>query len=279
MSINTLTHIQNGIDAHLMIGCDVIQGTTGIFDNMTTNTANISTLDVHDLVADLLTLNNQVSVPNAPINATSFFSSGLGNLTQTDPLGSTVTYGATPSPTGPTGDTGPTGPTGNTGPTGPISGQFVQYTNVSLTGTVEQSLTTGSSNGTLIYPPHALGYAIDINMFLTNSVTGSNDTISLNVKVNGSTGIFFSIGSLLPSIPGKLAIQIYITPQASTTAQYYVIFTKYDPISPPGTTTVLSGTFTYDPTLTNTFDITGKLTLGVAGTITTVNQLYFTNIF
>ncbi len=34
MSINTLTHEQDGFDAHLQIGCDTIHGTTGTFDNL-----------------------------------------------------------------------------------------------------------------------------------------------------------------------------------------------------------------------------------------------------
>lgn len=38
MSINTLTHIQDGINAHLMIGCDSIQGKTGTFGEITVTT-------------------------------------------------------------------------------------------------------------------------------------------------------------------------------------------------------------------------------------------------
>lgn len=57
--------------------------------------ANITDVVVDDLSANLLTLNNQVGVPNAPINATSFFSSGQGNLSQTDEFGATTTYATT----------------------------------------------------------------------------------------------------------------------------------------------------------------------------------------
>lgn len=59
---------------------------------MNADIANINDIVVQDLSANLLTLNNEVSVPNAPVLATSFWSSGSGNLSQTDPLGVTVTY-------------------------------------------------------------------------------------------------------------------------------------------------------------------------------------------
>src|SRR5436190_20661068 len=56
----------------------------------------VSDITADDISTNLLTLNNQLSVPNAPINSTSFFSSGSGNLSQTDEFGTTVTYSTIP---------------------------------------------------------------------------------------------------------------------------------------------------------------------------------------
>lgn len=66
-------------------------------NSLTCSTLNADILNVDDIVVDdlsanLVTLNNQVSVPNAPLNATTFFSSGSGNLSQTNSSGTTVTY-------------------------------------------------------------------------------------------------------------------------------------------------------------------------------------------
>lgn len=59
-------------------------------------TVTIDDLVVDDLTTNLLTLNNQMAVPNAPVNATSFWSSGNGNLSQTDEFGATVQYTTLP---------------------------------------------------------------------------------------------------------------------------------------------------------------------------------------
>ncbi len=86
-------------------------------NTLNANTATITDLVISDLVADVLTLNNETDVPNAPIGSTSFFSNGLGSLNQTDENGTTVAY-ATLGSFGPTGSTGPMGPTGATGSIG-----------------------------------------------------------------------------------------------------------------------------------------------------------------
>ena len=65
-------------------------------NTLNANAANITDMVVVDLSSDLITLNNQVSVPNAPLLATSFWSSGTGNLSQTDSTGSVVTYATMP---------------------------------------------------------------------------------------------------------------------------------------------------------------------------------------
>lgn len=58
---------------------------------------NVTDVIVDEIVLNLATFNNQVGVPNAPINATSFYSSGSGNLSQTDSTGTTLTYATTAS--------------------------------------------------------------------------------------------------------------------------------------------------------------------------------------
>ncbi len=219
MSINTLTHKQNGIDAHLQIGCDTIQGTTGTFDTAVINTAIVSTMDVHDLVADLLTLTNQVSVPNAPINATSFFSNGIGNLTQIDPIGTTITY-ATSTATGPIGPTGPTGPTGHTGATGPTGPMVVPkynmvagpiITNVtgpsSLLGTGHVgSATFGTGtiaiDNTVVFHSTTVASAIDNTTTLTFDLlcNGSSIWTTNFANITADTGYTFIIDIQLTNI-------------------------------------------------------------------------------
>ncbi len=59
------------------------------------NSLTASTSVIDEMTSNLLTLNNVVGVPNAPLLATTFYSSGQGNLTQVDDLGGTVTYATT----------------------------------------------------------------------------------------------------------------------------------------------------------------------------------------
>lgn len=61
---------------------------TGDLDFQNNNLKN-----VNDLEVQIMNFPNQSGpVPNAPINSTNFFSSGLGGLSQTDEFGATVTY-------------------------------------------------------------------------------------------------------------------------------------------------------------------------------------------
>ena len=108
MSINVLLKADSSNNSWLNINVNDLEA----------NTATILNAEINELNSDLITLNNQISVPNAPINATSFFSTGHGNLSQTDELGNLVTY-STSVAVGPTGPSGPSGPQGNIGPSGP----------------------------------------------------------------------------------------------------------------------------------------------------------------
>lgn len=63
-----------------------------VANSIKTKSLETDTAIIPEISSDLLNLNNQISVPNAPIGSTSFFSSGSGNLSQTDELGNTVEY-------------------------------------------------------------------------------------------------------------------------------------------------------------------------------------------
>jgi hypothetical protein len=69
--------------------------TTKPWLNIVCNTLDANKITPTEIETNLLTLDNQVGVPNAPINATNLWSSGIGNLSQTDDSGSTVTYATT----------------------------------------------------------------------------------------------------------------------------------------------------------------------------------------
>lgn len=60
--------------------------------NIVANSIKTKTSSTDQFNTNLLTLNNQISSPNAPINSTNFFSNGSGNLLQTDNIGNTVSY-------------------------------------------------------------------------------------------------------------------------------------------------------------------------------------------
>jgi hypothetical protein len=86
-------NVDDGKRMKLNIGCENLEST----NNIVSDSLTVDVADANNITCNLLTLNNQASVPNAPINASSFFSTGLGNLTQVDPLGSTTTYATTAS--------------------------------------------------------------------------------------------------------------------------------------------------------------------------------------
>jgi len=97
MSLNKLCHIQNGIDAKLEIGCIDLQATGNITsDTVTANDIKVDTIDVDGISTDILTLNNQLSVPNPTVGSMALFTDPSGILNATDPLGTTVQYATVP---------------------------------------------------------------------------------------------------------------------------------------------------------------------------------------
>lgn len=95
MSLNHLSRIQDGIDADLEIGCVELKCTGNIeTDTLQAHIFTVDTVDVDNLTADIITLNDNASVPNPPVGSTSLFHTG-SDLKATDPLGATVTFATT----------------------------------------------------------------------------------------------------------------------------------------------------------------------------------------
>lgn len=69
--------------------------TTKPWLNIICNQLDANKITPTEIETNLITLDNQVGVPNAPINATNLWSNGIGNLSQTDDSGTTVTYATT----------------------------------------------------------------------------------------------------------------------------------------------------------------------------------------
>jgi hypothetical protein len=64
--------------------------------NLNADIGNITDLAVSDLSGNIITLNNTMSVPNAPLNSTSLYSAGLGSLSQVNDVGTVVVYSTVP---------------------------------------------------------------------------------------------------------------------------------------------------------------------------------------
>lgn len=108
MSINVLSTIQAGIDAQLNIGCQNLLAT----DSITTDILNASTIGVTGINADLITLVNTGSVPNAPVGSRTLYNTGT-DLKAINSSGTTVTFATTASVTNAIMSDGTTSVTGH----------------------------------------------------------------------------------------------------------------------------------------------------------------------
>jgi hypothetical protein len=198
-------------------------------NSMSVKTADIENMIVNEINTDLITLNNSMSVPNAPINKTSFFSSGIGNLSQTDELGATIQYFNTsfvqPGLIGPTGPIGATGQQGDTGmqgikgDTGNTGSQGIQGINgdTGNTGaTGQQGIqgntgNTGSTGNTgpqgLIGPTGSFPAGGPFLPLSGGTMTGTLDMASQTLTVNnmsdnGAVGMHWGSGSSVSNVDG-----------------------------------------------------------------------------
>lgn len=160
--------------------------------------ANIADVVMDDISANLLTLNNQVGVPNAPVNSTTFFSSGQGNLSQVDELGAVVEYL--------TVDSGPYVPiSGSVAMTGNLNMGTHDLTNVNNILTTSPTVTIGNSNTNPSYgsvcvganntvSSGALSLVYGYNNNMGGSANGQNIVYGNNNTDSNSTGGSFIYG-------------------------------------------------------------------------------------
>lgn len=156
--------------------------------NIKCNTLVTHSASIDQLNTNLLTLNNQGSVPNAPINATNFFSNGSSNLLQTDNLGNTVNYFSASNFNGGCG--GFIAPyTLNT----PLSGSTTSATNFSSPSSYwtlgDCKLTYNGPSGQIYFYGTGCGFLTDtIGTYqFSIVVNGSVDPSNLNVIYAGAT--------------------------------------------------------------------------------------------
>ena len=159
-------------------------------NSFTVHATNLTadTGEIDEISSNLISLANEVSVPNAPINYTSLYSSGLGNISQIDQSGSVVTYV----------------PTSGIGPA-----SFTSWTscNMYTVANTLTSLTSSSSNtrGTLVFPASSLTSPVQMRLTYNFDIKSSTaDDSFFTMYLNGVQLAYISLASPVGPSPGTV---------------------------------------------------------------------------
>jgi hypothetical protein len=128
-----------------------------------------SVIGVDSVTSSLLTLQNQSSVPNAPINSINFFSNSSGVLSGTNQFGATVVYSTSPSSGGYVVGTAPS-----------VVGNFASFGNTGATGVYDSGFNAASITSKLPLAGGTMSGPINMN---NNNITGISQLL-----LNSSSG-------------------------------------------------------------------------------------------
>lgn len=182
---------------------------------LTAEILNVADVVVEDLSADVVTLNDTGGVPNPPVGAVTFFSTGA-ELKATNPVGVTLTFATTTDlvdyllrdgslPM--TGDldmgnfgitsSGAAGPRfGNSATTGGNSSTAMgnDATASGLGATAVGRFCTASSNNCLAYGISATASAVGAAAFGRSAVASAGDAVAIGTSANASASNAIAIG-------------------------------------------------------------------------------------